>query len=171
MNETLIQKWNEKVQKGDVVYHLGDFGFTRGLRKDILGEMRKFLKRLNGQINLILGNHDCQNMNEQVKGLFSSTCLLKDKTINGRRIIMCHYSMIVWPGKHKGSWMLAGHSHNNLPCARKDSNLIGKLLDVGVDGNNFYPYSFDEIKEIMDKKDTFPASDIFNDHHKNTDEE
>ena len=29
MNETMIERWNERVKKGDRVYHLGDFALGR----------------------------------------------------------------------------------------------------------------------------------------------
>lgn len=171
MNEKLISNWNEKIQKGDIVYHLGDYGFTRKMGLDPYQNIKNILNRLNGQVNLILGNHDLQNYGQKILSLFASTSLLRDKTIDNVRIIMCHYPMIVWPGKHKGSIMLCGHSHQNLPVTRRDSKVMGKILDVGVDGNNFYPYSFDEIKSIMDKKPMFPNNPIFKDHHDEREED
>lgn len=52
MNEEMIRRWNETVRKDDIVWHLGDFCF--GKKENIA----KILPRLNGRINLILGNHD-----------------------------------------------------------------------------------------------------------------
>lgn len=170
MNETMINNWNSRVQKDDIVYHLGDFGFTRGQGIDPYQGMKNLLGRLNGQINLVLGNHDCQNYNQKVLSLFASNSLLREKSIGRQRIIMCHYAMITWAGKARGAWMLCGHSHYNLPVIRKDATEIGKILDIGVDGNNFMPYSFDEIKQIMDKKPTLPSNHLLNDHHKGNEE-
>ena len=59
MNEALIANWNKVVKAGDVVYHVGDFGFTRKLNLDPFNEMKNLLNRLNGSINLnfiFLGN-------------------------------------------------------------------------------------------------------------------
>ena len=170
MNETIISNWNKVVSKGDIVYHLGDFGFTRKMGLDPYQGMKILLSRLNGSINLILGNHDCQNYNQKTLSLFASNSLLREKTIDDQRIVMCHYSMISWARKAKGSWMLCGHSHNNLPAIRKDATQIGKILDVGVDGNNFTPYSFEDIKKIMDRKPIFPKNPLLNDHHQEDDE-
>jgi len=48
----MIQRWNEKVGKNDLVYHLGDFSFYgKELTKMIFD-------KLNGQIVLVMGNHD-----------------------------------------------------------------------------------------------------------------
>ena len=51
MDEYMITKWNENVQPGDRVYHLGDFGFNQARNQIIL-------PKLNGSKRLILGNHD-----------------------------------------------------------------------------------------------------------------
>jgi calcineurin-like phosphoesterase family protein len=165
MNKALVSRWNEKISLKDIVYHLGDFGFTRGMGVDPYQNIKNLLNQLNGSINLILGNHDCQNYNQRILSLFASNSLLREKTVAGQRIIMCHYPMLTWAGKHKGSIMLCGHSHNNLPATRKEATQIGKILDIGVDGNNFYPYSFDEIMLIMDKKPMSPENSLFKDRH------
>ena len=52
MNEFMIERWNSVVKDGDLVYHLGDFGFGS---PDNLTEI---VKRLNGRKILIMGNHD-----------------------------------------------------------------------------------------------------------------
>lgn len=151
MNESLISNWNRVVKKGDIVYHLGDFGFTAG-KGDIVKDIKSILRRLNGSINLILGNHDCQNYSERVLKLFCSNTLLRDKTINGQRIIMCHYAMRTWPGQHKGAISLYGHSHGNLP---DDPHSLS--IDVGVDCHNYAPISFEQVMEIMSKKTYKPT--------------
>ena len=52
MNEKLIKNWNSVVGKNDIVWHLGDFCFGR---KENVSEI---LSKLNGKINLVMGNHD-----------------------------------------------------------------------------------------------------------------
>jgi hypothetical protein len=42
---------------------------------------------------------------------------------------------------------------------------LGRLLDVGVDGNNYKPYSFDDIARIMNTKPMMPKNPLFSDHH------
>lgn len=53
MDEELIRRWNAKVDKGDLVYVLGDM-----IWKTRNGEAHELIRRLNGQIILIKGNHD-----------------------------------------------------------------------------------------------------------------
>lgn len=53
MNEDLIRRWNNKVSPGDIVYVLGDL-----IWKTYNKSAADLIKRLNGQIILIKGNHD-----------------------------------------------------------------------------------------------------------------
>ena len=70
-----------------------------------------------------------------------------EKKIQNQNIICCHYMMKIWPKSHYNSWQLFGHSHGGM-----NGRTEGKQMDVGVDTNNFYPYSFEEIKTIMNLK-------------------
>lgn len=53
MNEHIIKQWNSVVKKDDTVYHLGDFALKSD--QEMITDL---VKRLNGSIILILGNHD-----------------------------------------------------------------------------------------------------------------
>lgn len=53
MNLAIMQKWNQEISPNDRVIHLGDFAFG-----DDLSAIEKIIKQLNGNITLILGNHD-----------------------------------------------------------------------------------------------------------------
>ncbi|TXH43262.1 MAG: hypothetical protein E6Q97_34330 [Desulfurellales bacterium] len=52
MNEMLVLAWNAQVEPGDIVYHLGDFAMGQ------IDKTLNYVSRLNGDIRLILGNHD-----------------------------------------------------------------------------------------------------------------
>ena len=53
MNEEMIHRWNETVGPEDTVYHLGDFGFH-----STASQLNPILSQLNGEIHLVMGNHD-----------------------------------------------------------------------------------------------------------------
>lgn len=53
MNKYMIDQWNDVVSKDDLVYHLGDFALCSD-EEDITN----LVQQLNGNIVLILGNHD-----------------------------------------------------------------------------------------------------------------
>ena len=69
-----------------------------------------------------------------------------------RKIVLFHYALKTWDSAHCDAWSLYGHSYGNL----KDDP-ASLSLDVGVDCQNFRPISYDEVKEIMSKKNWKPA--------------
>jgi calcineurin-like phosphoesterase family protein len=134
MDEKIIKKHNEVVTSEDTVYHLGDFTLVKTFE-----EAEKYIKRLNGKHIFIKGSHDYWLSDNCAK-------IIEFKEESYPLVIMCHYAMRVWSLSHYNSWQLFGHSHGQL-------KEIGKQLDVGVDTNNFYPYSLVEVSKIMEKKD------------------
>lgn len=134
-DETIITRHNERVKVGDTTIHAGDF--TLIPRADVV--FRKYVSRLNGNHIFIRGSHD-----RWMNGTYHE---IWERTINGQVIVVCHYAMLVWPRSHYGSWQLYGHSHGGL--SHGSPVVMGKQWDVGVDNNNFYPVSFDELVEIM----------------------
>jgi len=132
MNETLIAKWNARVGKRDLIYHLGDFAW---------GDWVPILERLNGEIILIRGGHD-KRAQKKYSGRFIQTADLMDIAIEGYAIVLCHYCLRVWNKSHYDSWHLFGHSHGRLKP-------LGKSLDVGVDGHDFAPWSWEEVETYM----------------------
>ena len=133
MNLDLVRRNNEVVSKEDFVIHAGDFCW-----KGSAEFIKSLQKSLIGQHIYLRGSHD--------NWMNGSHHEIWERTIDGQHIVVCHYAMRTWGKSHWNSWQLHGHSHGKL-----DS--IGKQYDVGVDTNNFYPVSFDKIKEIMDKKE------------------
>lgn len=155
MNDALIERWNAKVSKSDLVYHLGDFAL-----KCTAQDAEGILDRLNGQIILIRGNHE--TVADQVKHRFAAVkdydeIGVKDNDAHGgkRRITLLHYAMRVWNASHHGSWHLYGHSHGSLS---DDPHSLS--FDVGVDCWGFAPLSYQEVKGVMAGKSWAPV-----DHH------
>lgn len=152
MDEVLINNWNRVVSKEDTVYHLGDFAFADARR------WSQIVLQLNGRIHLIRGNHDKQIPSS----LFESVSDIKEIKVDdpdsphGKQvIILCHYAMRVWSKSHYGAWQLYGHSHGTL---ENNPHLLS--IDVGVDTNNYFPYSYEDVKVAMFKKNYKPV-----DHH------
>ncbi|WP_448146998.1 metallophosphoesterase family protein [Labrys miyagiensis] len=137
MDEALITRWNSKVAPNDVVYHLGDISFRAGKPAET------YLERLNGQIHLVIGNHDDREKLEAA-GRLRSISDIKEIAWNGQRIVLCHYPMREWPGAWRGAWHLFGHVHGNL-----DNAPLGYSLDVGVDSHGYAPLSINEVAAIM----------------------
>ena len=147
MNEGLISNWNGKVNPDDTVYIIGDFIFA-GITK-----MREIHDRLNGKKILIKGNHDPY---EAVSSVFEKVYDYKEIKIDEKWIILMHFPIEEWHGKHRGSIHLHGHAHGT-------SRLERNRLDVGVDPNYMVPLTLDEalgkieaINQYLDGASTAP---------------
>lgn len=146
MHEQLIQRWNEKIGKDDMVYHLGDVSLGK---PDFTKEI---LDRLNGKIHLIKGNHEYAALRiperfEWIKDYHELYVEDESHKMGKQKIMLFHYAMRTWNGSHHGTWQLYGHSHGTLS---DDENALS--IDVGVDCHSFYPVSYEEIRELMNKK-------------------
>lgn len=135
MNETIVQRWNARVKPGDLVYHLGDFA----LKQD-RPTTEAIHARLNGTIYLLEGNHESNALS--IRSRFLHVTEYKKIEVEGQKIVLFHYPIRSWDGIFKGVWHLYGHVHGLLPD-------FGHSMDVGVDVHNFYPLSFEEVREKM----------------------
>jgi len=137
MNEQLIANWNGTVGRDDMVYVLGDMFFCD------VDKARAILHRLNGKKRLVLGNHDKLIRREPtLQALFDKILPdLHEETINGVRVVMCHYPLLTWNKAAHGSIMCHGHQHNHNPISRPDR----RCYDVGVDANGYRPVKLENI--------------------------
>lgn len=161
MNEKMIQEWNKLVKPGDNVHHNGDFSFMP------VDKLERLLWRLNGNIHLVLGNHDkeiVKNRNRLLKhGKFNTIQHYNELKMGGEMIVLFHYGLRVWNKSHHGSILLYGHSHGSLPP-------YGRSVDIGVDckeiTNEYRPIHLDEVLKYMSKREN-PVVD----HHGMREEE
>jgi calcineurin-like phosphoesterase family protein len=155
MREELIARHNQKVpnSKNVLTIHIGDMFWNSMDEKDAYD----IIHRLNGRHAFIFGNHD--ELMERSQWLCDQFDWIVGKNkasgieivnFNNMKIILCHYAMRVWWRSHKGSGMLFGHSHNELP-------VVGRSFDVGVDGHDFFPWS---VEEAHRKLESMPYSKI-----------
>lgn len=152
MTESLISNWNERVKPGDMIYHLGDFMLTWG--KKHIDDVDRMISRLNGCKFLIRGNHDRKEVYRNERWNKVDKYYEIKSPIDGTTIVMCHYPIRSWNKQGKGSFMLHGHCHGNL------RQPPGRIMDVGVDCNNFAPVSIEEVHEFMKNRDIYAE-----DHH------
>lgn len=147
MHSELSHRHNMRVRDDDDVYHIGDmFWKTFGVENAI-----EYMKKLNGRHWYILGNHEeLIEQSEDLRKCFAGIYVRHQIYPEGapkHGIVLDHYAGRVWHDSDKGNWQLYGHTHNELPE-------IDPLLsmDVGVDANNFYPVSLDEVQVRMESK-------------------
>jgi calcineurin-like phosphoesterase family protein len=131
MNETIVNNWNSVVSPKDLVFHLGDVGRN----------CDNIVKRLNGIIFFVRGNHDLTSTAPWLHEVYIPG--LVDEYGNKRLIVLCHYAMRSWNKSHYASWHLFGHHHSKLPP-------YGLSFDVGMDCNNFFPFTLEQVSKKME---------------------
>lgn len=142
MDKEIIKNWNNIVKPNDVVYHLGDFGDLENIKK------------LNGRIRLIMGNHERKEGLTKEKLLESgfeevyehSTIIIADDLL----MTLCHE-----PSKHnKNMFNLFGHLHNLV--------LLKEFgVNVGVDAQHFRPINMDRIQLYIRLRDNAYKGELF----------
>jgi len=154
MYEVLISNFNEVVPEDGETFILGDFGMVSSVEK-----IQTILSKMNGKKHLILGNHDYQNKINRpvVRELFFSVNDILDLRVlddemddKEQRLFLCHYPMNSWAGSGNGSWNLFGHIHSK--PYNYDPQFNPRTLDVGVDAHNYYPISYQRVKELITKQ-------------------
>lgn len=108
MNDVLITKWNAKVAEDDDVWILGDFCYRS--EKD----PSYYLKQLRGRKHLIVGNHDKATIKcVSAPKYFESIEHLRHLKDGDKNVILCHFPLAEWNAKHRGSYHVYDHIHNN----------------------------------------------------------
>ncbi len=133
MDEMLIRNWNFTVQNGDPVYHLGDLCY---------GPMAKspadYLRRLNGSVTLISGNHDT--------GIEPSR-RLESIDWNGIPFTLVHdpADAPVVPG----GWVIHGHHHNNDLAGFPFINFEKRRINACAEVVKYRPVSLTALCQII----------------------
>lgn len=147
MNEKLIQNWNEVVQDNDDVIYLGDFGL-RGPE-----HLMPYRNRLKGNWRMfIAGNHDRTSL-ISTPGLADHVVKYGEKKvvsfdIDGIKLWLSHCPACVFANDPIN---LYGHTHEKYPL-RETGNIIQRI-NIGVDAWNYYPVSWEQIKELITTSD------------------
>ncbi len=127
MNEYMIKKWNRKVRKNDEVVILGDLSWGTAEQTNDL------LKKLNGKLYLITGNHDKFVRSPHFnKDRFIWIKPYEELSDNNRKVILCHYPIMCYKGQYRvdadgkpDTYMLYGHVHDT-----QDQRLIEKFQRI-----------------------------------------
>ena len=150
MNKEIIRRFNERVKEDDTCIIVGDFCFRNSPGgkegEGLTVHAKNYIKQLNGNKVFVRGNHD-RNNSVQTK---IERLVLK---VGGIYINVCHKpdDVIIFDDKYY-SLNLVGHVHNAWKTKEIIKNgKISLMINVGVTTNNYYPYTFDEIKAIYDK--------------------
>jgi calcineurin-like phosphoesterase family protein len=165
MNAHLVGNINEKVGQDDILFHLGDWSFG-GFEQIELFRNQIVCKN----IHIITGNHDhhIENNKEGIQSLFSSVNKYLNLVVKWnvgtplmgeQRFALMHFPIASWDNMARGAIHLHGHVHFEV-----DKRIgVGKMMDVGVDGNELYPIEMSEVLKLMREQ---PIKSMFAfDHH------
>jgi calcineurin-like phosphoesterase family protein len=151
MNNTIVHRWNSVVSNSDQVYFLGDFC---GYRTDPY----IWLKKLNGSILFVEGNHDKKLGLSWKWGVHPvlQSCILRNK--RNDNILLVHEPSYKdeyekWHDMRddlnfKG-WMIHGHTHNNQMERYPLINHKNKTINVSCELLNYFPR---EIKSLLEMR-------------------
>lgn len=148
MNETIVERWNQRVQPADVVFILGDVMLgdnTKGL---------EYASKLNGKLYVIRGNHDTDT---RVALYRESIHILEVYDAyylryNGYHFYLTHYPCLTGNLEKESlkqmTLNLSGHTHS------KDKFFydLPYVYNVAMDAHDCMPVSIDEIIEDMKNK-------------------
>lgn len=140
MDSFLIDEWNRSVANEDIVYFLGDFAMGPKVDDGFIADK---LSMLNGEIRVVLGNHDqpaskwgMSGLKQVIEDYQLKVKVLADiheTAIDGRRFVMCHYPMNDWNEKTNGAIHLHGHKHNGFSPSKARQMAAQRRYDIGVD--------------------------------------
>ena len=146
MDAVLIDNWNRKVKKNDIVYLTGDVVWDKK-------KVAYYMEQLSGKKILVAGNHDSTWIKrEECQKYFEEIVPYLEVHLNGHPITMCHYPMLEWrssreESKRKLGYLIHGHIHNRIADEYRQLFLQFNALNAGVDVNDFAPVTFDELVE------------------------
>lgn len=143
MHSVLIRNWNERVKHDDIVFHIGDFGFTRSKEAPDAPMRHKDVQdMLNGHIIYFKGSHDNNN---KIK-----TCILNMVIqLGGYEINLVHD-----PKYAKVNYAINLVAHVHTAYLTKElvyNNQKSLLINVGCDLWNFKPINISEILQVYGK--------------------
>lgn len=153
MEQTLIANWNDRVEKNDEVYILGDMFWYND-------EAPRILSELKGCKYLILGNHDRVNA-EMAKYFVWCDKRIEVVKDEDQKVVLCHFPIAHWDGQtHTPPTIhLYGHVHQVERETRsfekygkiweKESGMPFLAANVGcmIDYMGYTPRTLEEIKK------------------------
>lgn len=150
MNEAIVERWNSVIPEGQdtTIYHLGDIALSD------TETAITYIKRLNGTIRWIRGNHCSDNRVDQILAACPNVQLISENKDNawayvlrdGKwRFYLSHYPTKVAnyddTPKHR-AWCLCGHTHTS----DRWRDIMDSCYHVEMDAHNCYPISLEQIK-------------------------
>lgn len=160
MHGAIIDEWNMKVGKDDIVYNLGDVSFGN------LTQTIEVLSRLNGVHHLIIGNHDqviqknfaklhAERKHDGNRLIESATCY-HELNYHGEVVVLCHYPLVTWNRAAYGSFHLHGHTHDQTTCNEGRY----RIMNVGMDNTRSAAVHLDSVLSMLSGLPALPREKL-----------
>lgn len=143
MNNAIVDRWNSVVGKDDTVYVLGDLmlGGPDAMDKGI-----DLIKRLNGHIRVVLGNHDTDTRIAAYKSIenIESVSWAEMIKYRGRRFFLTHFpSETATLESNPASCVINLHGHTH--AKEKFNHGRPYQYNCCLDAHDTYPVCLDDI--------------------------
>ena len=146
MNQVLIERWNNKVNRDDKVFVLGDFALASS--KDII----KWGRALNGNKTLILGNHDRASKTVYLEAGFQE--VIKYPILWNEFYILSHAPKM---NDDMGIYFnIFGHVHDDPMYPDVSSNGVC----ISMERTNYEPVSFKEVARLISSPEYQQSLDL-----------
>jgi calcineurin-like phosphoesterase family protein len=133
MDQVLIKNWNYTVKSGDRIFLIGDLCYGPNAKTPF-----EYLQQLNGDINLIQGNHDKDTKPR-----------VHNETLNHLDL---HFLLIHDPNDAPSNfdgWIIHGHHHNNNLEEYPFINFEKRRINVSAEVIKYQPVSLSELCNII----------------------
>lgn len=135
MNQALVNAWNSTVDKEDIIYVLGNFAWDPTTAEDIL-------KKLNGTIILVPGEHDAAILDLNKRRVLPKHCAIVEPLFSSpaEKLAISYWPLAEWPFKNKGYYHFFGY-----PSKKYKTDHKKRLVNVACDFWGYKPKSLDSI--------------------------
>lgn len=138
MNETIVSNFNSLVGEDDDVYILGDLMLIDNQKG------MEYINKLNGNLHIILGNHDGNSRIELYKECKKIKDIQYSYLIKYRKyqFYLSHYPVCLgnYDMQMSKMWCLHGHTHFKEKFGEVDKN-----YNVALDAHNCFPIEIEDI--------------------------
>ena len=150
MNEAIVDRWNAVVKPDDIVYHLGDVMLNDN------DKGMEYLKKLNGKIHLLRGNHDTNSRISLYAAAPNVVSTGEYATVikyGKYSFYLSHYPTLTSNLENTASLSqhvinLFGHTHQQ----GNFYNDIPFMYHVGMDSHNCTPVNIDQVIEDIKRE-------------------
>lgn len=135
--DVYVDNWNSRVNKNDVVYHLGNFSWD-----PISSEAA--LIHLNGKIFFVQGSYDSHMLENSLVKLKRHIVISNQVAIlPDQKVVLSHWPLLDWPGRTEGIIHVHG---GNIATSLSEGN----RFNVNINNWNSSPIDLEFIQEMVE---------------------